>query len=187
MLLLAGAAFLDWAIPMTSAWGAGAQFAKWKFTLFGGLLIGFGAQRSRFCLTGAIGQTIMTRNVLLLLGPVLLFVAALLTSLYKGFYHPGFDAQPGSHTDYLWSFLAMALVGLLSALLSGCPFRQLTLAAQGNTDSVVVVLGMLFGAAAVQAWGISSSNLGPTSVGTAFVLAGFAFAFLTALFLRIRD
>ncbi len=187
LVVVGAASLLDWSIPLKSQFGPGAQHAHLKWSSFAGLVIGFGAQRSRFCVTGFIGQSIVTRTVFPLLGPVLIFVAALLTSLYKGFFYPGFDAQPGSHTAYLWSFLGMGLVGLLSALLSGCPFRQITLASQGNTDSVVVFLGMLFGAAAAQSWGIASSNLGPTPIGIGFVLVGFSLTLLFALFLRIRD
>jgi hypothetical protein len=41
-----------------------------------------------------------------------------------------------------WIFTAMAVVGFGSVLLGGCPFRQLVLAGQGNTDSALTVAGM---------------------------------------------
>ncbi len=41
----------------------------------------------------------------------------------------------------LWNALGMYLAGFACILLGGCPMRQLILSGEGNTDSVVAVLG----------------------------------------------
>ena len=79
-----------------------------------------------------------------------------------------------AHTDGLWNFLGMALVGWASILLGGCPLRQLVLSGEGNSDSSVTVLGMIAGAAFCHNWGLASSASGPTANGKAAVTVGFA-------------
>ena len=74
-------------------------------------------------------------------------------------------AQPVAHTEHLWNFLGMAVVGLGSVLLGGCPLRQLILAGEGNTDSAVAVLGMFVGAAFCHNFGLASSGAGTTANG----------------------
>ena len=54
----------------------------------------------------------------------------------------------------------MGLVGMMSVMIGGCPFRQVVLASQGSTDAAAAVLGMLGGGAIVQTWGIGSTNVG---------------------------
>lgn len=167
--------------------GPGAQKASRTIAMSSGLLIGFLAQRSRFCVTGSIGNFVVARDRKLLWGLISMLVFATLVSLYKGFYTPGFEGQPGSHTAYLWSFLGMALVGIVSAMIGGCPFRQLILAGQGSSDAGAAVLGMVAGGAIVQAWGITSSNSGPTVLGEVVTLAGLAFVLAMGIMLRERD
>ena len=167
--------------------GPGAQKASRTIAMSSGLLIGFLAQRSRFCVTGSIGNFVVARDRKLLWGLISMLVFATLVSLYKGFYTPGFEGQPGSHTAYLWSFLGMALVGIVSALIGGCPFRQLILASQGSSDAGAAVLGMVAGGAVVEAWGITSSNLGPTALGKVVTLAGLAFVLAMGIMLRERE
>ena len=63
----------------------------------------------------------------------------------------------------IWYFLSMGLVGFAAALAGGCPLRQLILAGEGNTDSMITILGMIFGAAISHNFAIASS---PTTVNT---------------------
>jgi YedE family putative selenium metabolism protein len=167
--------------------GPGAQKAKGTLALGSGLFIGVLAQRSRFCLTGGIGNFIASRDGKLLSGIVSMLVFAFLASYLRGLYEPGFEGQPGSHLAYGWSFLGMALVGIVSIMMEGCPFRQLILAGQGNSDAGAAVFGMLGGGAIVQGWGLTSTNLGPTVFGQVATLMGLALVLLTGLFLRVRD
>ena len=66
----------------------------------------------------------------------------------------------------------MALVGLGSVLLGGCPLRQLILAGSGNSDSSMAVLGMVVGAAFCHNFGLASSADGPTFNGKVAVIIG---------------
>lgn len=167
--------------------GPGAQKAKGTLALGSGLFIGVLAQRSRFCLTGGIGNLIASRDPRMLSGLVSMLVFAFLASVIRGLYVPGLEGQPGSHLAYGWSFAGMALVGAVSILVGGCPFRQLILAGQGDSDAGMVVLGMLVGGAITQAWGLSSTNLGPTSLGQVATLLGLGLVLLAGIALRVRD
>lgn len=85
-----------------------------------------------------------------------------------------FAGQPVAHTDGLWNFLGMALVGLGSVLLGGCPLRQVILSGSGNSDAAVTVLGLVVGAAFCHNFGLASSGDGPTMAGRVAVIIGFA-------------
>ena len=89
-----------------------------------------------------------------------IIVAVLVGNLILGKFHPGFADQPIAHTDGLWNLLGMVLVGWGSALLGGCPLRQLILAGEGNTDSAVTVTGFIVGAAVSHNFGLASSAAG---------------------------
>ena len=90
-----------------------------------------------------------------------------------GFFNVGFEGQAVAHTDGLWNFLGMALVGLGSVLLGGCPLRQLILSGEGNIDSVITVIGMFVGAAFCHNFGLASSGDGPSANGPYAVIVGF--------------
>lgn len=79
-----------------------------------------------------------------------------------------------AHTDGLWNFLGMLLVGFACVLLGGCPLRQLILAGEGNSDSAITVLGLLAGAAFCHNFGLASSGNGPTDNGKIAVIVGIA-------------
>ncbi len=101
-------------------------------------------------------------------------------ALVEDFFKPGFSGQPPAHNVHLWNYLGMALVGLGSVLLGGCPFRQLVLASQGNGDSAVAVLGMLAGAAAAHNFGLSASGRGVPVADMVAVGIGLAACLLVA-------
>lgn len=186
LALLAGAivrpAFLQF-----STSGPGSQRAPFLIALGAGLVIGIIAQRSRFCVTGTIGNFLISRDTKLLSGVASMLGSAVLVSLLLGSFHPGFEDQPGSHLAYGWSFLGMALVGVTSILIGGCPFRQLILASQGSSDAAAAVIGMVGGGAIVQAWNIGSTNLGPTPAGKIATLAGLALVFTVGIAMRVRE
>ncbi|MEG0126821.1 MAG: YeeE/YedE thiosulfate transporter family protein, partial [Clostridia bacterium] len=103
--------------------GPGAMHAPMLLSLAGGLLVGALAQRSRFCMAGGLRDTLLFRDFHLLWGSVALVVTVLLGNLLLGSFRMGFLDQPIAHTDGLWNFLGMVLVGWGSVLLGGCPLR----------------------------------------------------------------
>ncbi len=164
--------------------GPGAMHAPWFASLGIGLLIGALGQRSRLCFAGGIRDMILFRSTHLLSGFVAVLVGALALNLALGQFKAGFSGQPTEHSAHLWNFLGMALVGLVSALLGGCPFRQLVLAAQGNGDSVVAVLGMLVGAAFAHNFGLAAGPKGIPDAGMIAVGVGLAVCLLVGLTTR---
>ena len=66
----------------------------------------------------------------------------------------------------------MLLAGFGCVLLGGCPLRQLILAGEGNTDSVMAVIGLMVGAAFCHNFGLASSGEGPTANGKIAVIIG---------------
>jgi len=126
--------------------GPGSLYAPLLISLGAGLLIGFLAQRTRFCTMGSVRDVILMRDTHLISGAGALLVAAFVTNLVLGQVRLGFTGQPVAHSSHLWNFLGMSLAGLAFALAGGCPGRQLFLAGEGDGDAGVLVLGMITGA-----------------------------------------
>lgn len=135
--------------------------------LIGGLIVGAIGQRTRACFVGGIRDSMMFRQFHM----VYMFVAVILTTIicnaFAGKLHFSFNDQPVAHSDFLWNFLGMAVVGLGSVFLGGCPFRQLVLSGSGNSDSTIAVLGMIAGAALAHNWGLASAAASATAEGGA--------------------
>ncbi len=131
----------------SSTEGPGSMHAALLISLAAGLLIGFFAQRTRFCTMGSIRDVILMGDTHLISGIGALLVVAFIMNLILGQFNPGFAAQPVAHSSTLWNFLGMALAGLAFALAGGCPGRQLILSGEGDGDAGVFVLGMIIGAA----------------------------------------
>jgi len=145
--------------------GPGAKHAAVWLSLAGGLIIGGMAQRSRFCMAGGIRDGLLFKDFHLAWGSIALFVVVLAGNLILGKFKLGFADQPIAHTDGVWNFLGMALVGWGSVLLGGCPLRQTIMAGEGNSDSAIAILGMLVGAAVCHNFGLASSAAGATFGG----------------------
>lgn len=166
--------------------GPGSMRAPIIAALAAGLIVGALCQRARFCTVAGIRDTIMFKDVTLLIGFISLIVCCIIMNVIVGKFHLGFmiseeAAQPVAHTDSLWNFLGMTLVGFASALLGGCPLRQLVLAGEGNIDSVVTVLGMTIGAAFCHNFGLASSGAGTTANGHIAVILGLIVTALIAI------
>lgn len=159
-----------------SAEGPGSMHPLWIVSLVAGLVVGGLCQRSRMCMVGGIRNSVMFKDFSLIMGFAAIIVTVVIGNLILGSFHPGFAGQPVAHSDGLWNFLGMALVGWMSILLGGCPLRQLILAGEGNTDSAVTVIGMIAGAAFCHNFGLASSADGPTFNGKVAVILGFAVA-----------
>lgn len=122
------------------------MYAPLLVSLTIGLVIGFLAQRSRFCTMGAVRDVILMRDYHLISGLLTLIVTAFLTNLVLGQFKFGYTGMPVAHSNWLWNALGMVLAGLAYSLAGGCPGRQLFLSGEGDGDSAIFVLGMIVGA-----------------------------------------
>lgn len=145
--------------------GPGSMHPSLAISLVVGIVIGFLAQRSRFCTMGALRDLILFKQTHLFSGLVSLTVAAFIVNLILKQFHPGFENQPVAHTMHLWNFLGMLLAGLAFTLAGGCPGRQLFLSGEGDGDAAVFVIGMIVGAAFAHNFGLASSGAGATPAG----------------------
>ena len=145
--------------------GPGSMHAPIIASLAAGLIVGIMAQRTRMCMVGGIRDVILVKDWTLLGGFIAIFASALVMNIATGKFNLGLAGQPVAHSQHVWNFLGMLVVGLGSALLGGCPLRQLVLAGEGNTDSAVAVLGLIAGAAFAHNFSLASSAYSATSVG----------------------
>lgn len=164
--------------------GPGAMHAPLLLALIVGLVIGFLAQRSRFCTMGAIRDTVLFGQTHLLGGFIALVVFAFLTNLIFGQFNAGFANQPVAHTMHIWNFFGMTLAGLAFALAGGCPGRQLFLSGEGDGDAAVFVLGMIVGAGFSHNFGMASSPKGVGPYGIAGVVVGILVCLFIGLTMR---
>ena len=159
-ILLAVLFVLSLSVPALFKWsveGPGSKAAPWIVALICGAVVGALCQRSRLCMAGGIRDVVMFKDFNLVTGFIAIIVTVLAGNLILGGFKLGFAEQAVAHTDGLWNFLGMALVGWGSILLGGCPLRQLILAGEGNGDSAVTVFGMIFGAAIAHNLGLAGS------------------------------
>jgi hypothetical protein len=152
--------------------GPGSMHAPLIVSLVIGLVIGFLAQRSRFCTMGAFRDLILFKQIHLFSGLLALLGAAFVMNLILGQFNPGFAKQPVAHTMGIWNFAGMALAGMAFALAGGCPGRQLFMAGEGDGDAAVFVIGMIVGAGISHNFGMASSPDGIGPHGIAAVVVG---------------
>ncbi|MDD2401150.1 MAG: YedE family putative selenium transporter [Clostridia bacterium] len=152
--------------------GPGSMHAFLYISLLAGIVVGAFAQRTRLCLVGGIRDLFLFRDTYLILGFLSIFISVTVTNMFFGTYKLSLLGQPIAHVDGLWNCLGMILVGWGSALLGGCPLRQLILSGEGNIDSVMDFLGMLMGAAFSHNFALAASPSGPTINGKIAVVIG---------------
>jgi len=161
--------------------GPGAMFAPLAVALVVGLAVGFLAQRTRMCFVGAWRDIFLVKDFYLFSGVAAFFIAALVTNYVAGnfgassIYHWGFTSQPVAHTDHLWNFLGMGLLGLAATLIGGCPLRNLILTGEGDTDAGMTVLGYIVGAGIAHNFLLASSPKGTGAFGPVAVIIGLVF------------
>jgi len=180
-LVLLGLLLLVPSILFFSEEGPGSMHAPLLVALIAGLIMGAVGFISRLCFVAGIRDSVLFKSFSMLWAFFALIIAGIIGNLIFGKFNLGFEGQPIAHTDGLWNFLGMSLVGICSVLLGGCPFRQLVLAGSGNSDSAVTVLGMLAGAAFAHNFGMASSAAGVTENG----MIGFAIAFIIVIFIAV--
>jgi YedE family putative selenium metabolism protein len=164
--------------------GWGAEHAAMGISLLAGLLIGALAQRTRLCFMGAWRDLFLVRDTHLLTGVFAFFLGSLACNIFFGQFKAGFENQPMAHSNHLWNFLAMTLVGLSAALLGACPLRQLILSGQGDNDAAVTVLGMFAGAAITHNFGLSSCGGKLAEFAPIAVIVGLAVCLAIGLFMK---
>lgn len=184
LLLLLWRPLLTSGVVFFSELGPGAQYAPIIISLLIAMIIGFLAQRTRFCTVGAIRDLVLLNDNHLMRGVLALLGAAFLVNLILGQFSPGFADQPIAHTGHLWNFGGMVLVGLASVLAGGCPGRQLFLAGEGDGDGAAFALGMFGGAAVAHNFAIASSSAGPAEWGPAGVIIGLIFCLIIGFSMR---
>lgn len=167
-----------------SAKGPGSMHPSLPISLVVGIVIGFLAQRSRFCTMGAIRDLILFRQTHLFSGLVSLTAAAFIVNLILKQFHPGFENQPVAHTMHLWNFAGMLLAGLAFTLAGGCPGRQLFLSGEGDGDAAVFVIGMVVGAGFAHNFGLASSGAGATTAGMIAFFVGLISCLLIGFTMR---
>jgi len=168
LVALVGLFILSLAVPALfkfSESGPGSMTAPALVALVIAAVVGAFAYKTRLCMAGGIRDGIMFKDFRLLMGFVAVFVVALIGNIILGKFKLGFAGQPVAHSDHVWSFLGMALVGWGSVLLGGCPLRQLILAGSGNGDSAVAVLGMIVGAAFSHNFGLAGAAVSADAAG----------------------
>jgi YedE family putative selenium metabolism protein len=155
-----------------SSQGPGSQHAPLFIALLVAMVIGFLAQRTRFCTVAAVRDVILIKDTYLFTGVISLLLAALVSNLILKQFHPGFQGQPIAHTNQWWNFGGMVLAGLAFTLAGGCPGRQLFLSGEGDADAAIFVLGMIVGAGFAHNFDTASSPQGPGLWGPASVIVG---------------
>lgn len=158
MVLLLIVFLLAPALLRFSTEGPGSMHAPLLVSLGAGLVVGGIGFASRLCFAGGLRDILFIKKFPPMLGAVVSFlVIGIIGNLILGSFNPGFVDQPIAHTDGVWNFLGMALVGLCASLLGGCPLRQMVLAGSGRSDAVVTAIGMLVGAALAHNFGMVAS------------------------------
>ncbi len=152
--------------------GPGSMHAPLWISLGAGVVVGFLAQKARLCLSGGFRDFFLIREYGMLLAYLGIFVGVLVLNIYFGNFRLGFADQPIAHTNHIFNFLGLFLVGLTAVLLGGCPLRQIVLGSEGDTDATTAVLGMIAGAAISHNFLLASSPAGTTPWGEAAVIIG---------------
>ncbi|MBN1289144.1 MAG: YedE-related selenium metabolism membrane protein [Actinobacteria bacterium] len=127
--------------------GPGSMHAGILIAIIIAIVIGFLAQRTRFCTMGAVRDVLMINDWHLMTGVLSMLVGVFIMNAIFGQLNFGFVGQPVAHTNQLLNFGGMVLSGLSFALAGGCPGRQLFLSGEGDGDAAVFVFGMIVGAA----------------------------------------
>lgn len=162
--------------------GPGSMHAPFILSICAGLVVGFFAQRSRFCTMGALRDVMLFRQFHLLIGFAAMLVSAFLLNLYVGAFHWGFANQPVAQPNDLWNFLGMVTAGLAFALAGGCPGRQLFLSGEGDNDAAVFIAGLIVGCALAHNFQLASSTAGIGNHGALATIAGFVVCLFIGIF-----
>jgi hypothetical protein len=164
--------------------------------LSAGLIVGFLAQRSRFCIMSSIRNVYLMKSLMPLVAVASVVGSALVVNAALGQLHWGLFGQPYAHSNIVWGLLGMLAGGIAFTLAGACPTRQLFLAGEGNLDSFVFLLGMLAATWLAQKLGfvvqpdtVVLDNVlvgGPNQVGMIAVVASLLVCLVVGFGLRKR-
>lgn len=140
--------------------GPGSLKAPIALSLVISLIVGAFAYKSEFCFAGAIAKPLFKKEYKYAYGILSLFIVVLIGNVILDNFKLSFISQPIAHTDGIFNFLGMLIVGWGSVMLAGCPFRQIVKAGSGNSDSAVIILGFLVGAAISHNFGLAATPKG---------------------------
>lgn len=152
--------------------GPGSMHAPLLIALAAGLLVGFLAQKTRMCLSGGFRDFFLIRENGLLIAYGFILLTVLVLNILTGKFSLGFANQPLAHSNHLFNFLGLFLVGQCAVLLGGCPLRQIVLGSEGDMDGAITVLGMIAGAAVAHNFLLAASAKGVPNFGQVAVIAG---------------
>lgn len=170
ILLLTKAKFGETNPIFFSESGPGSMKAPIIISLVAAFIIGFIAQRTRFCTLGGIRDGIFTKDFYVTKGVVAFVFAVIVVNIIFGRFNISMQNQPIAHTNILWNIVSMILSGLAFTLGFGCPGRQFILASEGSSDNFIFILGMLVGAAFAHNFNLASSGAGVTVFGMGLLL-----------------
>ncbi|MBN1799465.1 MAG: YedE-related selenium metabolism membrane protein [Spirochaetales bacterium] len=186
----------DWSAPFSSWLPPAAIHAPLFVSLAIGLIIGFFAQRTRFCAIGAFRDLIIVRNSHYMYGIIAMVVSSFLTNLLLGQVNIYFGSQEQGHSltlfTYFWPFLGMVLAGLCFSLVEGCAARQLFLTGEGDSDAGFFILGMFAGAALTHNFGfigrpVCAQVMDISSLGIGTIIIGLIFCITIGFTMRIKN
>jgi YedE family putative selenium metabolism protein len=180
-LLFAAPSFINF-----SESGPASMHAPALIALIVALALGALCHQSGFCITGGVRDIFMLKSGWSFAGYLAIIAVAFIGSLIVGGFKLGFEGQPIAHTEALWNFLSMALVGFGSILIGGCPLRQLIKAGQGDSNAGICLLAFLIAGATAHNFGIASSAAGTTLSGKIAVIVGLAIAAAFAFVCRAK-
>lgn len=166
--------------------GPGSMHASVIISLAAGIITGSILQKTRLCTAASFRDSILIRDFHFMYGILGIVTVNLIANIILGQFRFGFSEQPVAHSDHIWNFLGMALVGLSGVLLGGCPIRQTILSAQGDNDGFITVLGMTLGAAAAHNMNLASSAKGATNSGKIAVVLGIIIVFSIAYIITVE-
>jgi YedE family putative selenium metabolism protein len=179
ILLVARPAFIKF-----SEQGPGSQHAPIALSLVFALAVGVFCQKSNFCITGGFRDLFLIRKFRGVAAYLAVTAVSLIGSLALGKFKLGFAGQPIAHSDFLWNFLGMFLVGYGSVLIGGCPLRQLVKAGAGNTDAGITVIAFIMAGATAHNFGLAASASGVPLNGKIAVAVGIALVSVFGLLCR---
>ncbi len=164
-----------------SAEGPGSMHAPIAISLAAGLIVGGLLQRTRICSAGAFRDVILIKDMHFMWGIIGILVATILGNLFiTGTFNLSFTGQPIGHSNHVFNFLGLGLVGLTGVLAGGCPIRQTILSAEGDSDAMIVVFGLIIGTAIAHNFGLAASGEGVPVNGQIATIIGYVVVLVLA-------
>ncbi|MDR2403254.1 MAG: YedE-related selenium metabolism membrane protein [Spirochaetaceae bacterium] len=164
--------------------GPGSQHAPVILSFVFAFIIGIFCQKSNFCIAGGIRDIFLIRKGWGFAGYIAIIATAFIGNLILGKFKLGFNGQPIAHSDFLWNFLGMFLVGYGSVLIGGCPLRQLIKAGSGNTDAGIAIIAFILAGATAHNFGFAASASGVPLNGKIAVIVGIVVVSVFGVFCR---